>query len=159
MDPFTIFSSEDILFASHWGGPGGHRVALRLNLLSWRVIQFRGCCPAPGLMSLSLLAHSVCTSDPAPHPLWESGVGSTWRDPAHSYWRPKPTAVTKPGTHLGLAWKNIGKIAKQLDDFKKPEFLLGSGLCLEPEVSSLVGLRAGTLNYRANKAVVDLVHK
>lgn len=43
--------------------------------------------------------------------------------------------------------------------FKKPEFLLGSWLCLEPEVSFLVGLWAGTLNYRADKTVVDLVHK
>lgn len=42
---------------------------------------------------------------------------------------------------LRLAWKNIGKIAEQLGDFKKPEFLLGSGLCLEPEVSSLVDSR------------------
>lgn len=40
----------------------------------------------------------------------------------------------------------MGKIAKQLGDFKKPEFLLGSGLYLEPEVSSLVGPQAGTLN-------------
>ena len=67
--------------------------------------------------------------------------------------QPNPTHI------LGLAWKNIGKIAKQLDDFKKLEFLLGSRLCLEPEVSSLVGVRAGTLNYRADKAVVDVVHK
>lgn len=36
--------------------------------------------------------------------------------------------------------EDIGKTAKELDDFKKPEFLLGSGLCLE-EVSSPVGLR------------------
>ena len=36
---------------------------------------------------------------------------------------------------------------------------MGSGLCLEPEVSFLVGLQAGTLNYRADKTVVGLVHK
>lgn len=42
---------------------------------------------------------------------------------------------------------------------RQPEFLLGSGLCLEPEVFSLVGLQAGTLNYRASKPLVYLVHK
>lgn len=60
---------------------------------------------------------------------------------------------------FGLAWENIGETTKQLHDFKTSKFLLGSGLCLEPEVSSLVGFQAGTLNYRADKAVVYLVCK
>lgn len=79
------------------------------------------------------------------------------KHPSPSYtFTPKPVAVTKTRTQTQLACKSFGKTAEQLDDFKKPEFLLGSGLCLELEVSSLVGLQAGTLNYRANKTVVYL---
>lgn len=86
--------------------------------------------------------------------------GRLGQRPCPRTWAPALTRSRASGSnrspHTWLAWKNIGRVAEQLEGLKKQEFLL---LCLEPEASPLVGLQAGTLNYRANEAVVYLVHK
>lgn len=105
---------------------------------SWHIlIQFTGCAvQTPGPVSLSLqgpvsaLLGSLC--------------GEHVRAPCTFVLQIKARSSNQ--TPCSGSWKNMGKIAKQLGDFKKPEFLLGSGLYLEPEVSSLVGPQAGTLN-------------